>query len=161
MKLRIVIYVAVLAFATILDTKTAFGPAEWLIEVVLAWVATAFGSIREMIVVAAAATASILAGVWTSPASETPMVAELLNRLAAAAFIWLLVYTARRRRLAEAEVKVLRGLLPICAACKRIRRKDDAWETLETYITDHSEAAFTHSLCPECFQKYYSELEKT
>lgn len=57
----------------------------------------------------------------------------------------------------EIEVKVLSGLLPICAHCKKIR--DDSftkeWKPLEEYITNHSEAMFTHSLCPECMEKYY------
>jgi integral membrane sensor domain MASE1 len=57
----------------------------------------------------------------------------------------------------ENEVKVLSGLLPICAHCKKIR--DDSnnheWKILEDYITGHSEAMFTHGLCPDCMEKYY------
>lgn len=53
------------------------------------------------------------------------------------------------------EVKTLNGMLPICAGCKKIRDKDDYWHELERYITDNSEATFTHSICPDCIDKYY------
>ncbi|HEY7390368.1 MAG TPA: hypothetical protein VH640_17765 [Bryobacteraceae bacterium] len=160
MQWRLALYIAAFSFAVFLDSKTPFGPAEWLIEVLLAWVATTFGGIREMILVAVIATVSMLVGLWTSPAFGIPVSAEVFNRLAAIGFIWLVVYIARARRMAEAEVKVLRGLLPICASCKRIRRGDNQWESVESYVTAHSEAMFTHGLCPECFEKYRSEIGK-
>jgi hypothetical protein len=56
---------------------------------------------------------------------------------------------------ALAEVKQLSGLLPICAWCKRIRDEQGNWEPMETYITVHSEADFTHGICPDCAQKYH------
>ncbi len=58
------------------------------------------------------------------------------------------------------EVKILRGLLPICAACKRIRDDKGYWNQIEIYIGEHSEAKFSHGICPECGEKYYSELKK-
>jgi PAS domain S-box-containing protein len=54
-----------------------------------------------------------------------------------------------------AEVRTLRGILPICASCKRIRDDKGYWNQLEAYIRDHSEAEFSHSLCPECIKKLY------
>lgn len=56
---------------------------------------------------------------------------------------------------AIAEVKTLSGLLPICASCKKIRDDKGYWNQLEVYIRDHSEADFTHSICPECIKKLY------
>ena len=56
------------------------------------------------------------------------------------------------------EIKVLRGLLPICASCKKIRDKKGYWNQIEIYIKDRSEAEFTHSLCPECTKKLYPEF---
>ena len=57
------------------------------------------------------------------------------------------------------EVKTLRGLLPICASCKRIRNDDNAtWQPIEAYIADHSEADFTHGICPDCARRLYPEL---
>ena len=54
---------------------------------------------------------------------------------------------------ALATVKQLSGLLPICAYCKRIRRDDNYWQQLETYIAEHSEADFSHGVCPLCLEQ--------
>ncbi len=59
---------------------------------------------------------------------------------------------------ALARVKTLRGLLPICASCKKIRNDQGYWQQVEVYIRDHSEADFTHGLCPECLIKIYPEF---
>ncbi|MFH1091729.1 MAG: PAS domain-containing protein [Pseudomonadota bacterium] len=61
---------------------------------------------------------------------------------------------------ALAEVKVLRGLLPICAHCKRVRDDEGLWQKIEDYIEDRSEALFTHGLCPDCTKLLYPELEE-
>jgi len=70
--------------------------------------------------------------------------------------------TERRRRETEREqeleealagLKVLRGLLPICASCKQIRGEDGSWHQMEAYISNHSEADFTHGLCPTCLAR--------
>jgi len=58
---------------------------------------------------------------------------------------------------ALAKVKVLSGLLSICASCKKIRDEQGRWEMLEVYIRDRSEADFSHGLCPECFKKLYPD----
>jgi PAS domain S-box-containing protein len=55
-------------------------------------------------------------------------------------------------------VKTLSGLLPICSACKKIRDDKGYWNQIESYIRDHSEADFTHSICPECSKKLYGEF---
>ena len=52
------------------------------------------------------------------------------------------------------QVKALNGLLPICASCKRIRDDKGYWQQVETYISSHSNASFTHGICPECVKKY-------
>jgi hypothetical protein len=52
-------------------------------------------------------------------------------------------------------VKRLSGLIPICAGCKRIRNDKGYWEQVEQYIHEHSEAEFSHGLCPECLEQYY------
>lgn len=57
------------------------------------------------------------------------------------------------------KVKVLSGLLPICASCKKIRDDQGYWNQIELYITDHSEAGFTHSICPQCAAKLYPDLD--
>ena len=60
----------------------------------------------------------------------------------------------------QARVKVLSGLLPICANCKKIRDDTGYWNKIEAYIQDHSEADFTHGICPTCARKLYPELYK-
>ncbi len=54
-------------------------------------------------------------------------------------------------------IKTLQGLLPICSYCHKIRDSMDVWEGLEQYIMKHSEADFTHSICPECMEKHFPE----
>jgi DNA-binding NarL/FixJ family response regulator len=56
------------------------------------------------------------------------------------------------------KVKTLRGLLPICASCKKIRDDQGYWQQIEQYLRDHSGAEFTHGLCPECAEKLRREL---
>jgi ligand-binding sensor domain-containing protein len=61
-----------------------------------------------------------------------------------------------QRRVDEAlsKIKVLRGLLPTCAWCKKVRDDDGYWRQIEAYIAEHSEAAFSHGICPECKQRF-------
>ena len=59
---------------------------------------------------------------------------------------------------ALATVKVLSGLLPICSYCKRIRRDGNYWQQLEAYISEHSEADFSHGVCPSCFEEAKKEF---
>ena len=68
--------------------------------------------------------------------------------------------TARNRELEQTllEVKVLRGFIPICASCKKIRNDQGYWQQIETYIQDHSEALFSHGMCQECMKKFYPEF---
>src|SRR5208282_230275 len=56
-----------------------------------------------------------------------------------------------------AKVKLLSGLLPICAWCKKIRDDRGYWNKVETYLLEHSQAKFTHGICPECGKKLYPE----
>ncbi len=66
--------------------------------------------------------------------------------------------TAAERALAE--VKQLQGMLPICSYCKKIRNDEDSWEQLESYISHHSDARFSHGICPECRAHAARELEQ-
>jgi PAS domain S-box-containing protein len=58
---------------------------------------------------------------------------------------------------AVSKIKTLRGLLPICSSCKKIRDDKGYWNQLEAYIKAHSDADFSHSICPECAKKLYPE----
>lgn len=61
-------------------------------------------------------------------------------------------------RKALSEVKTLRGFLPICASCKKIRDDAGYWNQIEGYIQEHSDAVFSHSICPECARRLYPDL---
>ena len=58
------------------------------------------------------------------------------------------------------EVKALSGLLPICSSCKKIRDEKGSWNNMETYISEHSDAEFSHGICPDCAQRLYPEYCK-
>jgi hypothetical protein len=62
-------------------------------------------------------------------------------------------------RQALAEIKILEGILPICASCKKIRNQDDRWQQLEVYISAHTKAHFSHGLCPECAKRCLEEAK--
>jgi hypothetical protein len=55
------------------------------------------------------------------------------------------------------EIKKLSGLLPICSSCKKIRDDKGYWNQIESYIRQHSEAEFSHGICPECSKKLYPD----
>jgi len=57
------------------------------------------------------------------------------------------------------EVKVLRGFIPICASCKKIRNDQGYWQLVEAYIREHSEAEFSHGICPDCIKKFFPGVE--
>ncbi len=59
-----------------------------------------------------------------------------------------------------AELKILRGILPICSFCKKIRNDKGYWDQVEIYVGQHSDAEFSHGICPECVDKHYSIYSK-
>ena len=96
----------------------------------------------------------------TKPANEDELVARVnvgarVVRLQAA-----LADRVRSLEEALANVKALQTLLPMCAYCKSIRNDQNYWEKVETYFTQHSNVSFTHSYCPNCYDRYVlPELE--
>jgi len=56
------------------------------------------------------------------------------------------------------QVKTLRGFIPICANCKKIRDDKGYWNEVEKYVTEHSDAQFSHGMCPDCLQKLYPDF---
>ncbi len=110
-----------------------------------------------------------------SPANVGGVVADpwmvLMNRLVALLAIWSSAFMGIRfknlvaaqksllteKELALKEIKILKGQLPICAHCKRIRDVQDQRLQLEEYLLDHSEARFSHGICPECLKENFPE----
>ena len=96
--------------------------------------------------------------------SSLKTLAETLDKMVEERTISLTNEIAERRRVEEqlrtalGEIKSLSGLLQICSSCKRIREDDGSWQQLEAYIVGHSEAQFTHGLCPECLKNFYPQF---
>ena len=75
----------------------------------------------------------------------------------------LATITARlgsQTRAARERVKILEGILPICAYCKDIRDEHDCWQQIEAYVSQHSEAHFTHGICPKCAQSHFGKYQR-
>ena len=60
-------------------------------------------------------------------------------------------------KIALKDVKTLRGMIPICASCKKIRTDEGSWQQLEEYIRKYADVSFSHGLCPDCAQKLYPD----
>lgn len=84
-----------------------------------------------------------------------------LNALIRMAVLGLLAYlvarTARQTKELDQRVRQLEGILPICMICKRIRDDHNEWQQLESYISKHSRANFSHGLCTDCAKQHYGE----
>jgi sigma-B regulation protein RsbU (phosphoserine phosphatase) len=89
---------------------------------------------------------------------------ELLARVRAGERVIQLERALRQKNkeLSEtlAHVKQLKGLLPICMFCKKIRNDENYWQKVEEYLVEHTEADFSHSICPECLKKHYPDYAK-
>ena len=62
-------------------------------------------------------------------------------------------------RQAQAQIKTLKGIIPICMHCKEIRDDEGYWVKLEEYITTHSDAQLSHGICDKCMEKHYPDVE--
>ena len=83
-----------------------------------------------------------------------------IERYPAMAFELMRMLSQRIRAIEKTIVDAIGGLLPICAHCKKIREDDGSWVSIEKYISDHSEAEFSHGLCPDCVQELYPQYAK-
>jgi len=71
----------------------------------------------------------------------------------------LVVERTEELQRAQSKIKILNGFLPICSHCKKIRDDKGYWNQIESYIRDHSEAEFTHGICPICAKEFYPDLD--
>ena len=108
------------------------------------------------LIAASLATVLSLLGAFISPPGGVVWIG-LVNRLMALLIIWTTAFIVLRYKRAEQATKILRGLLPICASCKKIRDDKGYWKQLEEYMEQHSEAHFTHGMCTECMAKWETE----
>jgi len=94
--------------------------------------------------------------------NEKPYTADEVAAALVRFFVLLLLAAltnqlGKQARQLRQRVRMLEGILPICAQCKSIRDEHSDWVQLEGYITAHSEAQFSHSLCPQCFKDFYGQ----
>ncbi len=88
---------------------------------------------------------------------------ELRARIGAAERVLLtqerLLAQSEALREALAQVRTLRGFIPICAHCRRVRDDSNFWRQIEEYVSAHTDAFFSHGLCPDCMAKHYPEMD--
>jgi hypothetical protein len=103
---------------------------------------------------------------WHATVETLPVagINALINMLALLCYAYLLDKTAVQKKALETRVNVLEGILPICASCKKIRNENGEYEQVEKYISERSQATFSHGVCPECLKRlypWYSDKAKT
>lgn len=124
------------------------------------------GARRRLLAVEAAAFAAVAVLLWLDEVLDLPHHLlgapptpvnwrESLLESACVAALWVVTAAATYRLLRR--VRRLEGLVPVCSACKKIRSGVD-WVSLEPYLRDHSDADFTHGICPECSEALYGDL---
>lgn len=87
-----------------------------------------------------------------------PVEVAVANRLFAITIIGITTLLSVLRKRTEDDMKVLRGLLPICSYCKKIRDNEGYWQQVERYIAARSEAGFTHGMCPDCGSTHFPDI---
>ncbi len=81
-----------------------------------------------------------------------------VNRALSIFAIWVTGILSLQQKQAEEQIQLLRRLLPICSSCKKIRDDKGYWSQVERYLETNTRAVLTHSICPECVEKWYPEL---
>jgi K+-sensing histidine kinase KdpD len=98
---------------------------------------------------------------WTVPWTIVEASVNCVIRIVVFSLFAVLVHrTAKQTLELSKEVNMLSGLLPICAYCKKIRDESNEWMAVEQYITQRSDASFTHGVCPECAKKHFGQYLK-
>jgi sigma-B regulation protein RsbU (phosphoserine phosphatase) len=126
-----------------------------------------FPPLYIVMVTSAAETSDITAGLDAGADDYVvkPFKAAELKARAQVGMRMVALQESMARRLSELEqalasVKQLRGLLPMCSYCKKIRVDDKYWQQLEGYLSEHSDAEFSHGICPECFPSVLDEIHR-
>lgn len=96
---------------------------------------------------------------WEESISDFVIVNAVLRIVALLVYAYF-IHKAQEAATLRKKLDSLENILPICAYCKKIRNEKGDYEALETYISSHSQAQFTHGICPECAQKLFPEPDK-
>ncbi len=160
--------VSVFVIDTLLPLGVAGGVPYILVILVSLW----YEQKTFTLAVAIACTLLTITGFYLSPAGGE-LWKVFANRALALFAIWTVtVLSLQRKRIFEekedaivqrekavSELKILKGFIPICASCKKIRDEEGGWNQMETYISNNSEADFSHSICPDCVKTLYPDYK--
>jgi len=159
--LCLILSIAIFILDSLIPLGVAGGVPYILVVLVSLW------SPRKKLPIYVAIVGSILTivGLHSSPPGGE-LWKILFNRSLALFAIWTTAILSLQRETLQKErenallkVKILSGLLPICASCKKIRDDKGYWNQIEAYISNHSEAEFSHGICPGCINKLYPDLD--
>ena len=154
----------ILAFAIglfLVDLWFSRGVGEGVLYVApVAWIALWSSRNESSLVVLVATAASVLAILGFLLTPHDTFWLGIANRGVVISVMWMTAVLSLLRKRVEEEVKILRGLLPICSYCKRIRDDQGYWKQIEVYIAANSDADFSHGLCPECGIQHYPDIFK-
>lgn len=162
---RIIALCALFSFAIFaLDLAMPLGVAAGVPYVVVVLISLWSTKIKLPIYMAVGVSVLTVAGLFFSPpGGEFWQV--MANRLLALFAIWATAVLVVQRALlqkekekAQFELNVLKGLLPICASCKKIRDVQGNWSQIESYISSHADVEFSHGYCPQCVEELYAEI---
>ena len=144
----------------LVELKTGPGIRLLVLTVFPVAVVSWFGGFAAGQILAAGIPAAWLVYVIFASGQSWPLADSIVSAAilaAALSTISVLLHLIKSQR---TQIRILRGFLPICSFCKKIRTDGGKWEQMESYITRNSEAKFSHSLCPQCREKEYGYLSE-
>ncbi len=169
----LIITIVMMVIVFISDSMLPLGVAGGVPYIVAILISLWYEKKRFTITIAVVSTFLTILGFFSSPAGGE-LWKVFMNRVLALFAIWTVtILSLQRKKILEekeeavmqreeavADLKILKGYIPICASCKKIRDDDGLWSQMELYISKHSEADFTHGICPDCVKELYPGYEK-
>lgn len=163
---RSLIFLAVIAIFSV-DLASPLGLADWIGFIIVLLLAYNWFTKKEIVLMSIFCSILVLMGFFFSPRSIVERNMAVTNRALAIIVLGLEAYLLVKRKIAEDHreallvvlrramdnIRTLKGMLPICAWCKKVRNDSGYWEQIESYISEHSETEFTHGICPECYKR--------
>ncbi len=160
LRIKITIVVLMLLVVTI-DALIPLGIACGILYTGAVLMAQQSRNSRLIVWVATISTLLTISKYLLAPLGDTPHWVVLTNRILSIYVIWVTALMALKiNKQHTEEVKSLSGLLPICAWCKNIRNDQGYWTQLEAFLNEHTEAEFSHSICPGCMEAHFAEMSK-
>jgi len=157
--MRISICVTLISIIFIVDLILPLGVAGGVLYIVVVLVSLRLNNSKLTMYIASFCSLLVTFGYFYSPEGGE-LWKVLTNRALALFAIWVTTLLSLKIiRESQKEIKILRGFLPICSSCKNIRDDDGYWNQIESYIHAHSEAQFSHGICPDCFKELYPGYE--